>query len=200
MDYKEKTVESYNKHAKEFSGKFQGLMDLERRGEFQEFIDLVHGKKILDLGCGSGDHSFYFKSRGFDVISADISEEMIKICKEKGLNTVLMDIENIEFEDSSFDGIWAVTSLLHVPQSKIPGVVKNLNRILKDKGILYVCVKEGKNEKMVRDESADTERFFSFWSKEEMKTFFKDFFLLVDGGIVEANGKVYLQYFFKKKS
>lgn len=38
---------------------------------------------------------------------------MIELCKEKGLETHIMDLENITFEDGSFDGVWAYTSLGH---------------------------------------------------------------------------------------
>ena len=129
MDYKEKTIEAYNQNAKEFSEKFKLLMDdLKKRDEFQRFIDLLRGKTVLDLGCGSGDHSLYFKEQGLDVTAVDLSEEMILLCKEKGLKTFLMDIENLEFQEVFFDGIWAVTSLLHLPKQKVSSVIKKLNQ------------------------------------------------------------------------
>ena len=200
MNYKEKTIDSYNKNAKKLSEKFKSLMDLKRRCEFQRFIDLLktNRNKILDLGCGSGDHSLYFKERGLDVTSIDLSEEMINLCKEKGLNAFLMDIENLEFEDKSFNGIWAVTSLLHVPKSKLNEVIKKLNLILNDNGILYVCVKEGKGEELVVDESGDT-RFFAFWSEEEMKKLFDDYFVLLESNKVQLKNTVFLQAFFRKR-
>lgn len=44
-------------------------------------IDLagsVIGKKVLDIGCGSGWHSNHFLNQGADVVSIDISPEMVK--------------------------------------------------------------------------------------------------------------------------
>jgi len=55
-----------------------------------------------------------------------------------------MDIENLEFQDEIFDGIWAATSLLHIPKANLNKVIKKLNKILKDEGILHISVKEGK--------------------------------------------------------
>ena len=126
MDYKKETIKSYDKNAKDLSKKFKELMDLKRRYEFPRFVSLLKGKKILDLGCGSGDHSLYFKKRGLDVVSVDLSKEMINLCKEKGLNALVMDIEDLDFKDKSFDGIWAVTSLLHVQKSKLGKVIKTI--------------------------------------------------------------------------
>ena len=200
MDYKTKTIESYNKNAKELSEKFKELMDLKRRYEFQRFINLLNGKKVLDLGCGSGDHSLYFKDKGLDVTSIYLSEEMIKLCNEKELNATLMDIENLEFEDKSFDGIWAVTSLLHIPKSRLNKVIEKLNMILKDDGILYVCVKEGEGEKFVEDKSTNTERFFAFWEEEEIKTLFEPYFVRIEHDKMRLNKTVFLLAFFKKRS
>ncbi|MBI1968313.1 class I SAM-dependent methyltransferase [Candidatus Woesearchaeota archaeon] len=200
MDYKEKTIEAYNKNAKEFSEKFKQLMDnLKKRDEFQRFIDLLRGKKILDLGCGSGEHSLYFKERGLDVTAIDLSEEMVLLCKEKGLKTVLMDLEDLEFQEEFFDGIWAVTSLLHVPKQKLSKVIKKLNLLLKKEGILYVCVKEGKGESLVKDAFGNTSRFFAFWEEEEMKKLFEDYFVLIENKKVQLKNTVFLQAFFRKR-
>lgn len=200
MDYKKKTIESYNQNAKELSEKFKELMDLKRRYEFRRFINLLKGKKILDLGCGSGDHSLYFKERGLDVTAIDLSEEMIKLCKEKGINAFVKDIENLDYKDKSFDGIWAVTSLLHITKSKLQKVIEKLNFILKDEGILYVCVKEGVGEDLVKDKSGNTSRFFAFWTEEEMKKLFEEYFVLIENKKVQLKNTVFLQAFFRKRS
>lgn len=196
--YKEETINSYNKHAKDFSKKFQELTDLKRIYEFQRFIGLLSGKNILDLGCGSGDHSDYFAKRGLNVTCADISEEIIKLCKEKGLNADVMDIENLTFDNFSFDGIWAVTSLLHVPKSKLPPVINKLHQILREKGILYVCVKEGKGEGLIKDKEFDSQRFFAFWEKEELLKLFEKKFSLIEFGEARLGHTNFLKFFFRK--
>ena len=197
-NYKEETINSYNKNAKEFSKKFQELTDLKRRHEFSRFISLLSGKDILDLGCGSGDHSDYFAKQGLNVTCIDISEEMIKLCKEKGLNALVMDIENLKFDDNAFDGVWAVTSLLHIPKLKLPSVIDKLHLILKDKGILHVCVKEGKGEGLIKDKEFDSQRFFSFWEKEGLLKLFEKKFSLIEFGKVRLGHTEFLQFFFKK--
>jgi SAM-dependent methyltransferase len=40
--------------------------------------------RVLDLGCGSGEHSRLLASRGFDVVGIDISETTVARARERG--------------------------------------------------------------------------------------------------------------------
>ena len=40
-------------------------------------------KKILDIGCGTCNHSIEFSKRGYHVVALDQSNEMLKIAKKK---------------------------------------------------------------------------------------------------------------------
>ena len=57
--------------------------------------------------------------------------------------------------DDEFDGIWACSSLLHVPMPELPGVLKKLRKALKSNGKLYVSFKYGTGTRQRGD------RFFS---------------------------------------
>ena len=197
-NYKEETINSYNKHAKKFSEKFQELMTLNKRYEFKRFVDLLPGKKILDLGCGAGDHAYYFSKQGLQLTCVDLSTEMIKLCKEKGLNAHIMDIEDLKFEANNFDGIWAVTSLLHIPKLGLPSLINKLWKILKKNGILYVCVKEGEGERLIEDKGFNSKRFFSFWKKEEIIDLFKKNFSLIEFREAKLGHTNFLMFFFRK--
>ncbi len=197
-DYKRANLESYNRNARVFSEYFKGLLDLERRHEFKEFVGLLKGNKILDLGCGGGDHALWFESQSLDTIGIDFSEEMIKICREKGLKAEVMDIEDLKFDDNSFDGIWAVTSLLHVPKSKINHVMDKLSRILKEEGILYVVVKEGQGEEFIIDkQNPETKRLFSFWEEKELLSTFSEKFKIINFWKEKVSSTIYLHAFFR---
>ncbi|MCH7568349.1 MAG: class I SAM-dependent methyltransferase [Nanoarchaeota archaeon] len=199
-DYKEITKESYDKNAEYFSEYFRNVFNLEERKEFSKFIKSINGNKILDLGCGDGEHGIYFKNQGFDVVGIDISESFLRIANEKGLNVLKMDIEDLKFDDNFFDGIWAVTSLLHVPKRNFSNVVNKLTKILKSRGILYVCVKEGEGEGFIIDKNdGSTKRFFAFWEKDEILNYFRDYFDLLDFKEAKVNNTIFLEFFFRKK-
>ncbi|MBD3318935.1 methyltransferase domain-containing protein [Candidatus Woesearchaeota archaeon] len=200
MDYKQPTMDSYNQNAELLAAKFGRLTDLSRRTEFPRFMELIPGKRVLDLGCGAGDHAAYFQSQGLEVTCVDLSDEMVRLCREKGLDARVMDIENLTFDDGSFDGVWAVTSLLHIPKQRLPAVISQLYGITKDDGMLYVCVKEGDGERMVPDKFANTERFFSFWKEKELNGIIAPYFSPIETCHVDVKGTVFLQTFYRRNS
>jgi len=202
-DYKACNINSYNSNTKIFTDKFSRLMELHRRKEFGEFIRLLgDGKRILDLGCGGGDHSLYFKKQGLTVHSIDISSEMINVCKSRGLsNAVVMDMEELDFPDGYFDGVWAVTSLLHVPKDKIRKVIKKIFDILNEDGVFYVCLKEGAGEVFVQDKfNQETKRFFALWEKNEFLKETGKYFNLINFDKTDLESRRFIQFFLKKKA
>ena len=48
-----------------------------------EFLGLLNGSKILDVGCGPGHYSSYFTDRGYWVEAIDTSPEMLRLAKEQ---------------------------------------------------------------------------------------------------------------------
>lgn len=202
-EYKRLTIESYDKHASAFAEKFKGLLELHRRDEFGRFMALLGpNKDILDVGCGGGDHAKYFLDLGYRVTGIDISEKMVALSREKGIDARVMDLEAMSFPHQSFDGIWAVTSLLHVPKKRMPMVVDKLHAVLRDNGFLYVCMKEGETEGLVRDENDPaTQRYFSFYEDFELEQLFREKFDILPYRDVRMPVKktVFLQLFFRKR-
>src|ERR1041385_8056420 len=96
--YKEITRDAYNSLSEQYARRFSNLTDLLRRREFARFAELVKGKKVLDIGCGSGDHAAYFSAKGFAVDAIDISEEMVALARGKGIDARVADIESLESE------------------------------------------------------------------------------------------------------
>ena len=48
--------------------------------------DLVPGKRILDLACGTGTYALALAEIGFDVTGVDLDEEMIRLARQKAIN------------------------------------------------------------------------------------------------------------------
>ena len=68
----------------------------------------LHGKKILDIGCGMGQHAKQYSDMGAEsVLGIDISEKMLDYAKEhNGADNISykrMAMEDIETIDQKFD-------------------------------------------------------------------------------------------------
>ncbi|MEX0920724.1 MAG: class I SAM-dependent methyltransferase [Candidatus Pacearchaeota archaeon] len=143
-NYKKKTREVYDKFPEYFDKKFREYILKFIKKELDRISKkFPKGAKILDLGSGPGNHALFLKNKGFDVLCLDISESMLQKCKEKGLNTIKSDIENLNFKEGDFDVIWAYTSLLHIPKSNIKSIIRKIHYIIKEDGFFFLSLKEG---------------------------------------------------------
>ena len=141
--------------------------------EFAKQVKKTGGRRVLDCGCGSGVQSKLLFEKGLEVVGLDLSLRMINEAKKRvpEAKFVVGDMTKMEFTDEAFDGVYARASLLHVPKNLIPKVLRSINKILKDGGILYLALKEGEGEGEVVDErfGKKVRRFFSFFKTAEIK-------------------------------
>lgn len=95
------------------------------------------GKKVLMLGCGTGEESIMLKEFGAsEIIGIDLSHESIRIAKESypECEFLVGDMHSLPFEDESFDFVY---SSLAIHYSETPeDVYKEIRRVLKKDGIL----------------------------------------------------------------
>lgn len=200
-NYKSETKEAYDKFAPEFEKKFEEHFYKYVQEKADKYIILLKGKTILDLGSGPGNHAIYFKQKGLNVFCLDNSEEMIKLCKEKGLYAKLGDIEDLKFAPESFDGVWAYASLLHIPKEKIGTILEKIYLILKKEGLLAIALKEGSGEGFETDERyPGSKRWFSYYSEEEIGGIFGKYFVIKAHSKTVGKKTIFNHYILKKKS
>jgi SAM-dependent methyltransferase len=105
--------------------------------------------RILDLGCGAGRDLAYFGRAGYRVIGLDYSFNLLKIARaDSNQRVVLGDLAMLPFATESFDAVWAVASLLHVPRQRIRVVARDIRKILKQSGVFVASVKRGTGERV----------------------------------------------------
>lgn len=144
----------------------------------QKFISLLkRASLVLDVGCAGGVKSRYLIDRELRVVGIDISEGLIEIAKRevpKG-EFLVLGMEELQKLDQQFDGIFMQASLLHIPRAKVADVIARAAGKLNKEGLLYVAVKEkraGKPDEEVKlenDYGYDYERFFSYFTVDEIK-------------------------------
>ena len=97
----------------------------------------LRGLRILDLGCGAGDEcKGYIEMGASEVVGIDISEKMLEVAREKNSDPAItylcMPMEDIGNIEGGFDLVVSSLALHYVEDFK--GVVKNVNRLLKEGG------------------------------------------------------------------
>lgn len=101
--------------------------------------------RILDLGCGQGLLVYALGIGGYtSVEGVDISPQQIDVAKEKGLNCRLVqrDFTRVLAATSpgSYDVIFLMDVLEHVPRGEQPALVDDLSRLLVPGGKLILSV------------------------------------------------------------
>lgn len=155
----------YDNNAKDF---FEGTVNVDMTSNYVDFLKQIPKKgHILDAGCGSGRDTFMFKSYGYEVTGFDGSKEMCKLASEySGQDILFLKFQNVDFEPI-FDGIWAASSLLHVPTNELDMVLNKLKNSLKDEGVFYASFKYGDFE------GNRNGRYFNDFTEETVSNLFE---------------------------
>ena len=147
-DIKDKVADVYGK----VWGKNDEIMVQEAKDIIEErfsknSIDLsyIKGKRVLDMGCGSGRYTCALAMLGAEtVVGVDFGDDGLQkgkaLAKHYGLSVDFkkMDILNLEFEDNSFDFIFCNGVTHHSEDMQV--ATNGLYRILKDGGYAWYFV------------------------------------------------------------
>ena len=137
----DKTIEYYNQNADMFA---QGtrLVDFTIVQErFRKMLPV--GSRILDFGCGSGRDTKYFLEKGYQVAATDGSAELCRLAGSfTGIKVKEMLFQELD-EIGVYDGIWACSSILHLPKQELLPVIRKMCDALKDNGVIYTSFKYG---------------------------------------------------------
>jgi len=95
---------------------------LEKKAISKYLMRNIHGKKLLEVGCGTGHWSQFFSESGFEVTGIDISEQMINAAQSKGIpNTSFQtaDGHSLPFKDGVFDVTASIVTLEFVCNAEL---------------------------------------------------------------------------------
>ncbi|HEU0240327.1 MAG TPA: class I SAM-dependent methyltransferase [Micromonosporaceae bacterium] len=144
---------------------------LAERRTFRE--RLAPGARLLEIGAGTGHDSAYFQAEGLSVVAVDLSAVMVELCRAKGVEAHVMDFLHLDFAAGSFDAVYALNCLLHVPNHDLPAVLAAIRAILRPGGLLFVGVYGGDQsaEGPLRDDEHVPARFFSWRTDDQLLGF-----------------------------
>lgn len=135
------TLSYYDSNAEQF---YKSTVNVEFAAMQERFLaKLRKGSYILDLGCGSGRDTKAFLEKGYRVDAVDGSKELCRLASEyTGIKVKNMFFQELS-ETDRYDGIWACSSLLHLPVDELAEVMKKMVIALKENGIIYTSFKYG---------------------------------------------------------
>lgn len=94
---------------------------------------------VLELGSGTGLHTYALTQTGAQVVASDISSHALEVLSQRiggGVKTRLADMENLPFETDSFDVV-AIAGILSYGDPDL--VDAEIGRVLRPGGI-FLCV------------------------------------------------------------
>lgn len=118
-----------------------------RRMEVLKLTKNLEGKKVLDVGCGSGILMLEFLKRGATVTGIDYSQKMLDLAKQelnfykvdkKKYKLILANATNLPFSDKSFDLVLATGLTDYMSDKDNQKFIKEAARVLKKDGSLIV--------------------------------------------------------------
>lgn len=135
------TINYYNQNAENFIANTQNADMHPTQERFLRLLDA--NTSILDFGCGSGRDTKYFLEKGYQVTATDGSAELCRLASEfTGIKVKEMLFQELDAMNQ-YDGIWACSSILHLPKKELLPVIQKMCEALKDNGIIYTSFKYG---------------------------------------------------------
>lgn len=152
-------------------------------------------KNVLDCGAGGNMPPLaLFKSQGFNTTGIELDKKAVEeasgFSKMHNLNLNIQegDMTTLPFEDGSFDFVYSYNSIFHMKKVEIEKSVKELKRVLKPGGLMFVnflsiddfrCG-EGPDLGNHQYEQMDDEPVIhSYYDHEEAEVYFKDMETLI---------------------
>lgn len=124
---------------------FSDVYERERDKGYHRFLDesefdllrpYIEARHVLEAGCGTGLILQRVETLAKKAKGVDISEGMLKLAKEKGLDVQQANLEALPFEDEAFDVVYSFKVLAHV--ERIERALLELARVTKQGGRLLL--------------------------------------------------------------
>jgi SAM-dependent methyltransferase len=173
----------------------------------EKFASLLpEGARVLDAGCGSGQKAKFFQDRGAHELGIDFSGKLLEIARQTSpaSDFRLLDLRDVHTLSEEFEGVFAQASLLHIPKAETFSVIEGMVSRLVPGGLLYIAVKAQRpghaEEEIVteKDYGYDYQRFFSYYTPDEMRGYVERLGLSVIHADVTSSTTDWMQIIARK--
>jgi SAM-dependent methyltransferase len=105
---------------------------------------MAPGSRLLEPGCGRGEHLTLFKTHGLEVHGLDISSEAVSLSPDLPIKVANLEVEKAPYEDNYFDIIYSKSFLEHLRSPEL--FAKEAYRILKPGGLFLSLVPDWESQ------------------------------------------------------
>lgn len=145
-----------------------GFRVLERQ-RFHDYLVDKGMRSILEIGCGAGHDAVFFQARGFQVKAIDTTPGLVDVACAQGVDAQLLDVYELCTHSETYDAVYSVNCLLHVPNTDIESVLGLVADRLRQPGAMYLGLWGGHDSEGVHEsDSYEPKRFFSFRTAENL--------------------------------
>jgi cyclopropane fatty-acyl-phospholipid synthase-like methyltransferase len=122
--------------------------------------------------------------------------------KKLGFESQLAIFADMNFADASFDGVWAYTSLIHVPKEEAGKIIARIHGYLKPSGAFVIGVIKGETDGMVeRKTMPGTARYFKNYTSQELKDLIEPLgFKFIREQEYQPHNSIYLHQLYKARN
>lgn len=117
---------------------------------------------LLDIGCSLGYVLRAAQDAGWEAWGIDVSEDVIRQCREQGLQAKTAGMGQLPFADETFDVVLARHVLEHDLQ--VRRNLAEMRRVLKPQGLLLLEVPDCSSRKVLRRGASYTK----FWTRDHV--------------------------------
>jgi 2-polyprenyl-3-methyl-5-hydroxy-6-metoxy-1,4-benzoquinol methylase len=108
---------------------------------------------VLDLGCGAGiPVTRWVSDKGFTVTGVDVSARQLDLARQNVPRGTFIkaDMAEVTLEPERLDAVVAFHSIIHVPRTEHPALLKRIHRWLRPEGVFLATMTvtdyEGRDE------------------------------------------------------
>ena len=174
------TQSSYDRVARKYADRFKDEMDdkpFDRDCLDRLAYEVNRLGPICDLGCGPGQIARYLHRQGVETLGVDLSPQMINEARQLNpeIPFHLGNMLDLPDEDSSWGGIAAFYSIIHIPHDQVVAAFREMIRVLKPKGKLLVAFHIGDEVKHVHEFwDIPVNLDFAYYKPAEMESWLKE--------------------------
>jgi len=143
-----------------------------------EAVAAFEPARVLEVGCGWGEFAARVaRDVTGDVVAVDISPRMVELARERGVDARVADVQDLPFDDASFDCVAANWMLYHVPN--LDRGLAEIARVLRPNG-RFVAATNGLQHLgemwalVGRDRTEEPMRFFAETGERALRPYFAD--------------------------